>query len=220
MVEKKRAAGLWEEKAKQNARYFVNQKTKSGELVDESELQETGHEDYDRHIASDPILSDLIKKRGKSMTALDIGSGIGRMSESFARDLATVHGIDISPTMVDIAKRRLSGLSNVTFTVNDGESIPFAPATFDLVFSYLVFQHVDSVPAIERYLKEIYRTLKPGGVAKIQLRTGPGVRRWVWSYGASFTPEEAAQLAQGVGLRILENKIDDPKSLWITLVRE
>ena len=153
------------------------------------------------------------------MVVLDIGSGIGRMNEFFARDFQKVEGIDISPTMVEIAKRRLSGLPNVSFTATTGETIPFQPATFDLVFSYLVFQHIDNIPAIERYFREIYRTLKPGGVAKIHLRTGLGVRRWVWSYGVSFAPEAAAQLAERSGFRVANKRVVDEKNLWLTLIR-
>jgi SAM-dependent methyltransferase len=210
---------IWEEKAKANARYYVNQKTASGEFVDESELELSGKEDYERHVASDPLLSDLIAKKGKSMTVLDIGSGIGRMNEAFSRDFQKVEGIDISPTMVNIAKRRLSGLPNVSFTATEGETIPFQPETFDLVFSYLVFQHIDNIPAIERYLKEIHRTLKSGGVAKIQLRTGQGVRRWVWSYGVSLTPETAEQLAERFGFKVVNQRVIDEKNLWLTLIR-
>ncbi len=212
------ARRVWEEKAKQNARYYVNQKTPSGELVDESELQKTGKEDYEKHILKEPALRDLHKNL-QAHVVLDIGSGIGRMSEFFANDFATVHGIDISPTMVDIAKRRLSGLLNATFTVNDGEKIPFEPATFDLIFSYLVFQHIDDIGAIERYFSEIYRTLKPCGIAKIQLRTGPGVRRWVWSYGLSFNREEAKRLGERAGFRVISAEIEGGKNLWLTLAR-
>ena len=120
---------------------------------------------------------------------------------------------------LEIAKRRLSGLSNVSFTASSGETIPFPPATFDLVFSYLVFQHIDSVPAIERYFKEIYRTLKPNGVAKIHLRTGLGVRRWVWSYGISLTPEGAVELAERSGFRVANESVLNEKNLWLTLIR-
>jgi ubiquinone/menaquinone biosynthesis C-methylase UbiE len=153
------------------------------------------------------------------MVVLDIGSGIGRMNEHFARDFHRVEGIDISPTMVEIAKRRLSGLSNVSFTATEGEIIPFDAQKFDLIFSYLVFQHIDNVPAIERYFKEIHRTLKPGGIAKIQLRTGFGVRRWVWSYGVSFTPEAAEQLAERSGFNVAGIRVLDEKNLWLTLIR-
>lgn len=211
------ARKIWEAKAKQNARYYVNQKTPSGELVDESELQMTGQEDYEKHVVKEPAFSNL-HKNANSLVVLDIGSGIGRLSEYFAKDFAAVHGIDISPTMVDIARRRLSGLSNTSFTTTDGVSIPFDSDSFDLIFSYLVFQHIDNMRDIERYFSEINRTLKPGGIAKVQLRTGPGVRRWVWSYGVSFNPEEAKRLGQRSGFKVISAEVEG-KQLWLTIER-
>jgi len=141
------------------------------------------------------------------------------MTESFAKDFGKVHGIDISPTMTDIAKRRLGHLPNVEFVATGGTMIPFPDNTFDLVFSYLVFPHIDSADAIERYLEEVRRTLKPGGVAKIQFRTGPGVRRWVWSYGISLTEQDAVTLATRPGLRVVDARIEDQKNLWLILSR-
>lgn len=210
---------IWEEKAKANARYYVNQKTASGEFVDESEIAETGREDYERHIQNDTFIQERVKNNSKKIVVLDIGSGIGRMTESFAKDFGEVYGIDIAPTMTEIAKRRLGNLQNVQFATTDGVTIPFAEHKFDLVFSYLVFPHIDSREVVIGYLNEIRRTLKPEGIAKIQLRTGPGVRRWVWSYGLSFTEGEAAELASRAGLRILNAHIEDEKNLWLTLVR-
>jgi|GEM_PF-1114353 len=216
---KETSRDIWEAKAKANARYFANTKTPSGELVDESELQQTGSEDYQKHVANDRLISDLLKKNGKTMLVLDIGSGIGRMSESFAKDFKIVHGIDISPTMVEIAERRLAHLPNVKFAANDGVMIPFESGLFDVAFSYLVFPHIDSISTIQDYLKEIYRTLKPAGIAKIQFRTGSGVRRWVWSYGVSLTPEQAIALSRQSGFRVADNYIEDTKNLWLILVR-
>jgi SAM-dependent methyltransferase len=41
-----------------------------------------------------------------------------------------------------------------------GETLPFAPETFDLVTANVVVEHVE---APERFLREIYRILRPGG---------------------------------------------------------
>ena len=128
-----------------------------------------------------------------------------------------VHGVDISPTMVEIAKQRLKEQSNVEFQTTDGSTLLYPDETFDLVFSYLVFPHIDSVSSIEQYMREIHRTLKKGAVAKIQLRTGQGVRRWIWSYGVSFTNEEAIALAENQGFAVIDHQVEDIKYLWLTL---
>ena len=70
-------------------------------------------------------------------------------------------------------------------------------------------------------MKEIARTLRKGGVAKIQLRsTGGEVRRWVWSYGASFTPPEVKQIAEQAGLSLVRDPyVEDIKQLWVVVTR-
>jgi len=45
----------------------------------------------------------------------------------------------------------------------------FRDATFDLVFSYLVLQHLPGTALIESYVREFIRLLTPGGVAVFQL---------------------------------------------------
>ena len=216
---------LWEEKAHLNARYYANQKTKSGELVDESEIEKTGMEDYEKYIADDsalaPFRSIEAAPQGKKIVVLDIGSGIGRMTEFFAKDFHQVHGIDISPTMVESARKRLARYTNIGFEETDGKSIPFPDNAFDVIFSYQTLQHVADKQVIENYMKEIARTLRKGGVAKIQLRSSGGeVRRWVWSYGVSFTPPEVKQIAEQAGLRLVRDPyVEDIKQLWVVVTR-
>jgi UDP-N-acetylglucosamine--N-acetylmuramyl-(pentapeptide) pyrophosphoryl-undecaprenol N-acetylglucosamine transferase len=189
------------------------------EFVDESEIQETGKEDFERLILGDKKLIDRLPGERKKLVVLDIGSGIGRMTEMFAGEFGQVHGIDISPTMVEIARRRLGTLPNVSFKESEGDCVPYGDNTFDLIFSYLVFQHIDDIVTLERYMNEIRRTLKPKGVAKIQLRSGLGVRRWVWSYGVPFSQESAARLAEEAGLQVLNNEVEDTKFLWLIVRR-
>lgn len=213
---------LWEEKAQLNARYYANPKTKSGELVDESELRQTGEEDYIRYVIEDEAVQSLLLKKGKSNVAvLDLGSGIGRMTEFFAKDFKHVQGVDISPTMVESARRRLAGYSNVEFKETDGRTIPSPDGSFALIFSYLVLQHVGDKEVIKNYLKEIARTLERGGVAKIQIRAQSGeVRRWVWSYGASFSVSEIEKISREARLTLLrEPYVEDIKSLWLVVTK-
>lgn len=208
---------LWEQKAKENVRYYVNQKTKGGEFVDETEIEQTGKEDFERLVLADQKLQGHLPTDRKQTVVLDLGAGIGRLTEPFSRVYGRVHGVDISPTMVEIAEQRLKEQSNVEFQTTDGSNLLYPDEIFDLVFSYLVFPHIDSVSAIEQYMREIHRTLKKGAVAKIQLRTGQGVRRWVWSYGVSFTPEEAILLAENQRFTVIDHHVEDIKYLWLLL---
>jgi SAM-dependent methyltransferase len=59
-------------------------------------------------------------------------------------------------------------LENAAFVQGNGQRLPFREASFDLVFSHSVIEHVASATA---YLEECRRVLKPGGM--LYLSTAP-----------------------------------------------
>jgi len=100
---------------------------------------------------------------------LEVGSGPGRLATRLA-ELAPdvrVTGVDISPEMVERANSlalRSRVANRVEFRVGDVASLPFAEASFDVVVSTFSAHHW---PNPARGLAEIYRVLRPGGVAHI-----------------------------------------------------
>ncbi len=208
-----RVGEIWEEKAQENALYYSNIGTKSAAQVTEDELRRTGVVDYERLVLRDPTIEDLIKS-STPRKVLDFGSGVGRMTEYFTDDFDVVHGVDISKTMIEGAKKRVP---KATFSVFDGQVLPYEPEDFDLIFSYQVLQYAPSVSDVERYLKEFYRILKQGGVAKLQLRGGRGFKKWEWLYGVAFMPETAVALAEKDGFTVLDHQVEGIKNVWLTL---
>ncbi|MDO8667882.1 MAG: hypothetical protein Q7K35_02155, partial [bacterium] len=73
---------------------------------------------------------------------------------------------------------------------------------------------------IKDYLDEIYRVLKPDGIAKIHLRTGLGTYKWHWYYGVAVSPEIALIMAKKAGFSVVEQKIEGLKNLWLTLEKK
>lgn len=207
---------IWNDLAKNNARYFVYTKTKTDKSVDEFELRESGFADYEKYIKKDEF---LISQLGllKDKKVLDIGCGIGRMTEFFTKDFNEVCGIDISEEMILNAKKRLVGFGNVSMMTNDGVIYPFSDNSFDFAFSYLVFQHIPQISDIERNFMEISRILKKGGITKIQLRTGPSLWKWQWSYGVSVGLGAAKTIAGKAGLKLLKSEVEGIKNLWLWL---
>jgi SAM-dependent methyltransferase len=130
------------------------------------------------------------------------------MTRCFADNFAEIHALDISPLMIEQAQQRLAGRANVHFHVTTGDSLaPLADATFDLVFSYIVFQHVPSKGAIYSYVREAARVLAPGGAFKFQLygsqfssSAAHKPDSWV---GAVFSLEEASSLLSRNGFSLL-----------------
>ncbi len=101
------------------------------------------------------MLSVLGKIRGK--TILDVGCGTGIYAKILKRGGAKVCGIDISPKMIDIAKKEVKG---VDFQVGSAYNLPYKAESFDVAISPLVLEHL-SHP--KKAFREVYRVLKRHG---------------------------------------------------------
>lgn len=100
------------------------------------------------------------------LTALDIGCGIGRLEIALAPHLRAITGIDVSPGMIDEARRRCAGLANAEFAVCDGTGLAaFAGRRFDLILAVDAFPYlVAADPAVaERHIADAVQLLPPGG---------------------------------------------------------
>jgi len=207
----------WEKLAKKNPYYYAYSETISGQNIDEFELRQSGKSDYLKYVSDDALLIESLGNF-QDKIVLEIGVGVGRMTEFFGQDFKMVHGIDIAPGMLSIAHKRLCPFSNIELIENEGDTIPFPDEKFDLIFSYLVFKHLPNTALIQNYFEEIARSLKPSGLAKIHLRTGPPPHFWQWYYGVSLTPEQAQNLINDeTGLQIAKTEIENSKSLWLWL---
>ncbi|HMA74749.1 MAG TPA: methyltransferase domain-containing protein [Xanthobacteraceae bacterium] len=96
-------------------------------------------------------------------TALDIATGAGHMALAFAPGLAHVVASDLTPQMLDVARRLAHerNISNMSFVDLRAEALPFANTTFDLVTCRIAPHHFDDV---RQFVAESARVLRPGGV--------------------------------------------------------
>lgn len=111
--------------------------------------------------------------------AVEIGSGLGRIVRALSRrGFAEVVGVDISPTMVERA-RRLVTEPGVRFELGDGTGLAAVEdASADLVLTFTVFQHMPDPDLIAGYVREAARVLRPGGVLVAQWNGMDGAGRW------------------------------------------
>jgi SAM-dependent methyltransferase len=206
----------WNRLAQKNARYYVL--TDQGEDISEQKFHEAGQKDYQTLVKDDPLLRERLGDFG-TRSVLEIGCGAGRITEFFADDFTRVCGVDISEGMIEEGGRRLSAKKNVQLFATDGLQYPFSDDMFDLVFSFIVFQHMPSVEVVRSNVEEIARVLKPGGIAKIQLRGIP-VPKDKWFYGPSFSSTQARELFAGLPLRILKEEGAGERYYWLWLIKE
>jgi SAM-dependent methyltransferase len=94
-------------------------------------------------------------RKGKSI--LEIGCGTGIFSRYFAETGATVTAMDISPDLIEEAKKEQT--SSIKYLVGDAEHLPFPDASFDVVAGSSILHHLDAGVA----LHEIYRVLRSSG---------------------------------------------------------
>lgn len=99
---------------------------------------------------------------GPNDTSLDVACGPGLLACAFARVVRHAVGLDLTPAMLDQARKTQTqqGLKNVTWHQGDVYALPFPDAHFSIVSSRFAFHHLlDPLAA----LKEMKRVAKPGG---------------------------------------------------------
>ncbi|MGW5315957.1 class I SAM-dependent methyltransferase [Nocardia thailandica] len=105
------------------------------------------------------IAADTADATAPGGTVLDIGTGPGRLLAELAarRPELRLHGADLSPHMIDLARRRVDGAELV---VADVAELPFPDGAFDTVVSSLSMHEWPDLPAAAR---ELRRVLRPQG---------------------------------------------------------
>ena len=96
---------------------------------------------------------------------LDVGCGTGTLAIALKSRVGSgkVHGIDASPEMITVAKKKAAKASlDVDFQIALIEALPFPDASFNLVTSSLMLHHLPD-DLKRRALAQIRRVLQPGG---------------------------------------------------------
>jgi SAM-dependent methyltransferase len=112
-----------------------------------------------------PRLVDFDGYRGRMV--LEVGCGAGVDLARFARGGALVTGVDLAGSAIHLAEANFAqqGLHG-DLRVADGEHLPFADNTFDVVYAHGVVQYTADP---RRLVEECRRVLKPGGLAVFQV---------------------------------------------------
>lgn len=107
---------------------------------------------------------------------LEIGCGMGSDLLQFARGGARCTGIDLTPRSVEITRHRFALYdARGTYMIADGEHLPFASESFDVVYSNGVLHHT---PDTAGAIREVYRVLRSGGTAKVMLYHRNSLNYW------------------------------------------
>ncbi|MFA4083860.1 class I SAM-dependent methyltransferase [Mycobacteroides salmoniphilum] len=112
-----------------------------------------------------PALRSLVPRPLKGRAVLDVGCGSGAQCAWLLDEGAHVTGVDLSPMMIEQARRRCGSRANL-LVADMAESLPFEPQSFDGVTCSLALHYLRDwqVP-----LASFARVLRPGGWAVISL---------------------------------------------------
>jgi SAM-dependent methyltransferase len=102
---------------------------------------------------------------------LDFGCGVGRLCSWLASRCSKVYGIDTDIKMLTLAAEH-NARPNVIYQVYEGETIPFAPSSFDVIlcaFGGVLQKHIFPEQKFAHLLGELSRVLKiPGTIIAIE----------------------------------------------------
>jgi ubiquinone/menaquinone biosynthesis C-methylase UbiE len=102
---------------------------------------------------------------------LEIGAGNGRMSNAVAQSAAELVCLEPASNLALDCESRLCNFPNSRVIVGSSEALSALPnQSFDLIFSWCVFQHIRDSTEIEKYIYETGRLLSPTGIAIHQFR--------------------------------------------------
>lgn len=164
--------------------------------------------------------SDFCKRTGfkpedlRGKLVLDVGCGMGRFAEVATRWGARVIGVDLSAA-AQVAARNLADREFVALQA-DVFALPFAPASFDLIYSIGVLHHT---PSCENAVKTLPQYLKPGGSLAVWLYSRYNKWYRFSDYYRRATHRMSPRLLHGI-LRVVVPVLNgvDAGLRWIPLV--
>jgi SAM-dependent methyltransferase len=141
---------------------------------------------------------------GAPAVVADLGCGTGSLAVLLAQAGYEVHGLDLSPRMLEYAVRKAAEAAvTVSFRRGDASAPPLAAGEFDVVLARHVLW---ALPNPAAALAKWVALLRPGG--RLVLIEGR------WMTGAGLTAAECSALLQDQGLQADDLRMLGDEALW------
>jgi SAM-dependent methyltransferase len=169
---------------------------------------------YDDDIELYRAMVDEIAPGERAGGVLELGCGTGRVALALARAGHAVTGVDVSPAMLDVARRRVAEEAGLDGSVDllDGDM-----RTLDLGRRFAVvlvplggLQHMENVDDLAAAFATIARHLAPGGIAAIDVEPPhaenfasgqqPLVEHWTREWPSGDEPGPRGQVTKLVSI--------------------
>ncbi|CAF3857281.1 unnamed protein product [Rotaria sordida] len=107
------------------------------------------------------------RERGKNARILDLACGDGhytRKLRDLFPDASYLCGLDISSSMIDIAKQReIEHPKNIDYICADGKDLPPSETPYDIITAIYYLNYAQTHEDLRAMIKGVYDQLKPGG---------------------------------------------------------
>ena len=176
---------------------------------------------------------------GSDRVAVEIGCGVGRVTQALGEHFGRVIGLDVAPALIEQARAQ-NTCEHIQFDVTDGVRLTpqgVSPGEVDTVFSYEVLYILDA-RTLAGYFRDVAALLSPGGEFIFQMNIEPlawktrasyafrqllwmgGVKSWRgWPTGPGFrryayTKPNVCRMVAEAGLQVLRVAADSPRQSW------
>lgn len=169
-----------------------------------------GDKDY---VAECDLVAAAAKANGVAINnILDIGCGTGGHSLEWARRGISCVGVDMSPSMIALAKEKVAGLPEGApqpeWIVGDAQTFEAAGEFDAATMMFAVLGYMNSNEAVLAALRNVRRHLRPGGLFAFDCWYGPAV--------LGVRPEDRVRVvesAKGQTIRSASTAIDSFRHL-------
>lgn len=183
----------------------------NGRVAEASAYADEYHVGYERH-REKKLRTAMVRLNriaplvsAESPRLLDVGSSVGCVIEAAMERGWDAMGTDVSASAVEFCRER-----KLPCRLFEGNALPFADNSFDVLTSWHVIEHVANVEAT---LADWFRVLRPGGVMALETpdASSPMVRLrgskyrkfWAPEHTYTFTPATLATFIQRAGFTVL-----------------
>jgi 2-polyprenyl-3-methyl-5-hydroxy-6-metoxy-1,4-benzoquinol methylase len=120
-----------------------------GNRWDPEEFFGVGQREIDQALSQLDAMHIPLQRR----RALDFGCAVGRLTQALCRHFELVDGVDIAPSMIDLARRYNQYGDRCHYHVNGVDNLSLFPDNcFDFIYSRLVLQHMEPQYS-EKYIR-------------------------------------------------------------------
>jgi cyclopropane fatty-acyl-phospholipid synthase-like methyltransferase len=206
----------WDDLARENAEYYI-----CPSETDYSTPEGRRHFFAEGQLQVDRLLEDIGQDIRSHRRALEIGCGVGRLAIPMSQHFDRLSAVDVAPRMLKALAKNCSELG-----INSIDHyLPHEPwendSPFDLVYSCLVFQHIESWDVISDYVHRIAKCLDVHGVCYLHFDTRhPDVAYWA----RGLLPDRFLRKPWRRGIRRVRRRRSNVRRLirqaGLTVVRE